>query len=630
MRTRVVLLSLIAYGCSLIVPGNGGLTPDLVDGGPNQPDGGALDPTDGDVGPRDAGPGDSGPADAGPAPAAPQLRFPWNHYYTGSAHSGGAPAERNALRPRFMWEPVTDADRYEIEVSFECAVQTRETCAFAEGVRGEVAAPATEWRPEAALAISMAAPAGRRYFWRARACRADLCSVLSEVRFLDVGRSPSDFNGDGYADFAVSALKPDESLTAETDDRVFIFHGSRDGAVGTAAVVLVDPDPQTDRFLPGNLFGVSVAAGDLDADGFADLVVNSAEGETGSDRFHVFYGSAAGLSMASMDTIERASLERWWSLAIGDVDADGYDDVITARASAEDAGGANTVSVFRGSSAGPRASTDLVVPVGGPSEDAPPAISIVGDIEGDGNIDVGCPGTGSLHILHGARDDILRAEPSVRAVPLDDLREVAGGDVDRDGFADVVVSAPAADGLLPQEGRVLLFRGGRTGLATTADQEIRSPVSESCRHFGTGLSTVADLNGDGYGDLIVGADRYRSCGSSVPVEDDIVYVFLGTSGALEPSPAATFTNPPTSGGADTRFGSVVATVGDTNGDGFNDAVVTAFQWNGRSESMTNWQGMAYGYYGRGGASGPVQSLFLDDVTTGEPRSRFGIAVSSGR
>lgn len=80
---------------------------------------------------------------------------------TGSVHTGALPAERNALRPRFVWEPSEGAERYELQLTATCEAQTRESCAFDGAIDGVTTE--TEWRPEEALPVSMSAPVGRRY-----------------------------------------------------------------------------------------------------------------------------------------------------------------------------------------------------------------------------------------------------------------------------------------------------------------------------------------------------------------------------------------------------------------------------------------------------------------------------------
>lgn len=159
-------ITLALTGCSLVVNPRAQNEYDLVDAAQGTiPDGGEgrSDAA------TDAGP--DGGLDAGlDVPASPVLRFPWNGYMTGSVHTGALPAKRNALRPRFVWEPSEGAERYELQLTASCEAQTRASCVFDGAIEGVTSQ--NEWRPEEALPVSMAPPVGRRYVWRARACKS--------------------------------------------------------------------------------------------------------------------------------------------------------------------------------------------------------------------------------------------------------------------------------------------------------------------------------------------------------------------------------------------------------------------------------------------------------------------------
>lgn len=437
-RAATLPLLIVLGGCSLLVNPRAENEYDLRDAGPR--DTGTQHP-DAQVLP------DSG-VDAGLSiPATPVLRFPWNGYMTGSVHTGALPAERNALRPRFVWESSPDAESYEIALASTCEAQTRDTCAF-DGALVDATA-ATEWRPAEALPVSMSAPVGRRYVWRVRACNVAGCSGWSEVRYLDVGRQPTDFNGDGHADLLVGA--PAELGRGYT----YVF----DGADLTTARGVENPADL------GGLFGSVVAsAGDLTADGFADALVWS-EGDTvGSVMFagRVYRCPRAsfGLDCRTGEVVSptpQSGAKFGWALAAGcDIDGNGLGDFVLG-APQEDVGGIN------------QAGRVYVYLANGGSVPDPVVIeSAASEANGHFGTSVDC-----------------------------------SSDLDGDGLVDLVVGAAGeAGGAVARAGRVYVYAGG--GALTTPTRTLFSAEAVPEGFFGHSVVT-ADLFGDGVADIVVTA-----------------------------------------------------------------------------------------------------------------------------
>jgi hypothetical protein len=139
---------------------------------------------------------------------------------------------------------------------------------------------------------------------------------------------------------------------------------------------------------------------------------------------------------------------------------------------------------------------------------------------------------------------------------------VAGaGDVNGDAFADVLVAAPMT---MTATGRVYLYLGRAIGLPTVATTVLTGPDG-TLSDFGVGLAPAGDVNGDGYGDVVVGADRVGAFAGRV-------YLFLGGATGLATTPAATLVG---NVGTEGNLGAAVAGT-DLNGDGFADLAVSSY------------------------------------------------------
>lgn len=180
-------------------------------------------------------------------------------------------------------------------------------------------------------------------------------------------------------------------------------------------------------------------------------------------------------------------------------------------------------------------------------------------------------------------------------------------DLSGDGYGDVVVGAPfrAAGALPPPGGRAYVFNGKTGGLI----RALISPNAEDDGRFGYSVSGIQDVNGDGLGDVIVGA--YLE-GQGMPGR---AYIFCGTTG----TPLHTLVSPnPQWGG---YFGWSVSDVPDVNGDGFDDVIVGACQENpGGSPTKA---GRAYVFSGLTGGP-PLHTLISPNE---DAYGKFGSSVA---
>ena len=134
----------------------------------------------------------------------------------------------------------------------------------------------------------------------------------------------------------------------------------------------------------------------------------------------------------------------------------------------------------------------------------------------------------------------------------------SGGDVDGDVFDDVLVGDPTA-------GSLHLFRGGVDGVLLSTEQVVE-PSDGGGNGFGGSVAGGADLDGDGFYDLVVGANT----------DDDdagAAYIYYGATSGFDLTREEKLT--PTSIEAGGSFGRAVAMLGDVNDDGFDDAAFSA-------------------------------------------------------
>jgi len=255
------------------------------------------------------------------------------------------------------------------------------------------------------------------------------------------------------------------------------------------------------------------------------------------------------------------------------------------------------------------------------------SVAGAGDVDGDGYADIllGAPfqdsnvgGNGAVYLFRGGPAG-PEATPSWSYLGTGAIRQVgfavaAAGDLNGDGYDDVAVSAPGNGGTA----YVLVFQGGPTGLPAAPSAILQGYGLES--EYGDSVAGAGDVNGDGYDDLLVGAPGYRGYGTYGPVRGR-VFVYLGSSYGISYSPA-TELDP---GQNNSRFGFAVAGVGDLDADGFDDILVgdTAFDL-GSDPGDDRGKVSLY----RGSASGlvPVPAW---SALGAHPHAKFGRSIARG-
>ena len=324
----------------------------------------------------------------------------------------------------------------------------------------------------------------------------------------------ADFDGDGWADLAVGA---------PARGTVDVYHGSSAGLRHDIAI--------TER---SDGYGSALAAADLNRDGFGDLVA----GAPGSGALFLHFGNAGGLRG---DRGRIFGGPRFGSrVRTGDVDGDGHVDVVEgAPDRPPDSGHA---SFCPGSGGGPRGCKTL----GGAGASALAVADVDGDdiddivqgdaVDSDGQEPVGGtvwlwfggragPAAEPLRLYQGTRWLVRHADEAADEFGA----SVDAGDLDGDGYADVVVGTPGEN---QGTGSFAVVRGGRDGLADVVgagfglnSREVPGAPRPG-RRLGASVAIVPDPDGDGVAVAVTvpGADRL----------EDAVLLFRRGAGAFAP------------------------------------------------------------------------------------------------
>ncbi len=378
-----------------------------------------------------------------------------------------------------------------------------------------------------------------------------------------------DVNGDGFPDW-LSGSRRDPGSGAGPD-RVRLMFG---GPAPLAPLVLEVPAPAAP-------LGLSLAAaGDFNHDGFGDVVVGSpGDGAMGPEagRAFVFFGGAEPGATPGL-VLEGGVSGAHFGASVacaGDANGDGIDDLLVGAPLDATAGdGAGRVFLYRGGSA-PDAIADAAWSGMKPGDRFGAALAGVGDVNADRLSDfvVGAPGNdaagsdaGRAYVFEGAGGPVLTPTVTLTGEHAHDGfgTAVAGaGDVNGDGFDDVLIAAPFNGAAGSTSGRVYEFFGGARLSATP---NLAASGAVAGEFFGIALSGAGDLNRDGFDDIAIGAPFSAAAGRDA----GRVAVYLG---GLIPDASPDFLW--TGRAAGDRFGAALAGVGDANGDGFDDLLIGA-------------------------------------------------------
>jgi hypothetical protein len=322
--------------------------------------------------------------------------------------------------------------------------------------------------------------------------------------------------------------------------------------------------------------------------------------------------------------------------SIGDINGDGFAD-FAAGAMFDSPGGqfmAGSAFVIFGTDKGFSSELDVSTLDGtnGFRVDGPASYSNLGwvsggDVNGDGFADLivgafaddplGRPDAGAAYVIFGHSGtfapDVTKLDGTngfeiVGATAHDytGLRTASAGDINGDGYTDIIIGAPGTGaGATPGAAYVIFGHAGGFDAsidlaALTSGQGFKVTGPTNGSGIGASVSSAGDLNGDGYGDFAVGA----------PARAGDVYVFYGHGGSFSDIDVSKLS-------ADQGFkihgvtegdntGAAVSAIGDVNGDGYADLLIGA-----PGNVVENDPGTAYVIYGHDGGFGNIDLKNLD-------------------
>ncbi|MBN2426465.1 MAG: FG-GAP repeat protein [Calditrichaceae bacterium] len=396
-------------------------------------------------------------------------------------------------------------------------------------------------------------------------------SFIGEMKWDEFGQCISagrDLNNDTYPDIIIGAPGNDEA--GASAGKVYIYYG--DENIDTTADYTY-----TGTRAGQAIGGSVSSAGDINNDGYDDIIVGAIyDGEQLSGQAYIYLGGSVISQEPYLILTGDAYQDKFgYSVACaGDVNGDDFDDVIVGAPENDDYGYNSGLSyVYFGGSMMDN-SPDLILATEISGENFGHSVASAGDVNNDGYDDVviGAPYSGDysdghVYVFYGGssmNDDpdlLLNACDLEQGYSYFGISVSSAGDVNNDGYDDIIGGAYNSGP--NDEGRAFIYYGGQT-MDNVVDDTLTSVWEKD--YFGYSVASAGDVNNDGYSDVIVGAYEAYDNGE----RPGRAYIYYGGQ-IIDKIPDAVFTG----GENGSCFGYTVSSAGDVDKDGFDDVIIGA-------------------------------------------------------
>jgi len=405
-----------------------------------------------------------------------------------------------------------------------------------------------------------------------------------------------DFDGNGVGDFIIGAIGDDTNGSGS--GAVYLYYNgvSDDQLDLSLADTKILGSYQLD-----SLGESSVSAGDVNADGYEDLLVGAYKRSYNFDHagaVYLFYGPIQNSQFVGEEEADAIFIGEDESdfaggrvKGAGDVNGDGYDDILISAIGGKvygiDLG--KVYLIYGPIDSGIHYLSDANAIFVGESSSSYTGYSLsAGDVNGDGYSDImiggmyydtNGNGSGSAYLIYGPIEDgnydLANIDVKFRGESAEDIAGVdvsLAGDINGDGYDDVMIGAMYNDANGSNSGAAYLFYGPVSqGDFILSEANIKFVGAESSDYAGTALSTGADLNGDGFDDILIGALGINN-------NSGACYIFYGKSGEYDAVTNLSLADVVIHGeNAADHFCAQggVAYVPDFDGDGLDDLIIGA-------------------------------------------------------